>query len=274
VIYARTHGVPTLATSWAQLPVGSLLRRDPEPRIYANLFTKGKGDIGGWRRAYVLSRAKRLPEPDNLAESLPVAEGLNLVVFSGLGQHFRTLQGWNELIRQELVSITRQFWRQRAETVATPFVGVHVRRGDFNEGIVTPLDWFVRTLSKIRAQLSLSVSAVVTSDGSAAELDALLAMDDVRLVSTGSAIGDLLLLSRSSLLLASGSSFSAWASYLGQMPTLTHPGQSLARLFQLKGAPGQIIAEFDPCDHAPLPLPANFALRPSGSLLPSDKSVS
>ena len=92
VVYARLHGVPMLATRWAQLPVGSLLRRDAEPRIYANLFARREGDVGGWRRVYVRMQAKKLPEPDNLSNSISASEGLNLIVFGGLRRHFRPLR--------------------------------------------------------------------------------------------------------------------------------------------------------------------------------------
>jgi hypothetical protein len=106
----------------------------------------------------------------------------------------------------------------------------------------------------VRARLGASIPAVVTSDGGPDELRPLLDLDNVRQVATGSAIGDLLVLSRAVLLLASGSSFSAWASYLGRMPTLSHPGQTLDRLFRLKGAAQQFIGEFDPAGDLPEPL--------------------
>jgi Glycosyl transferase family 11 len=265
VIFARSHNVPMLATRWAQLPIGSLLRRDAEPRIYANLFTRRKGEVGGWRRAYVRARAKKLAEPCNLSHTIPALEGLNLIVFDGLGGQFRPLQGCNEFVRQELLGITRRVWRDKAEAIPAPFVGIHVRRGDFQrmapgadlsrtDNAITPLEWFIETLKLTRAQVSQTLPSVVTSDGYSDQLAALLKVDNVRLVSTGSAIGDLLLLSRSSLLLASGSSFSAWASYLGQMPTLSHPGQNLGGLFQLRGTANQFISEFDPSERLPPPL--------------------
>ena len=43
----------------------------------------------------------------------------------------------------------------------------------------------------------------------------------------GSGLGDMLGLSRSNLLIASGSTFSMWGSYLGQVPTIWHPGKRL-----------------------------------------------
>jgi hypothetical protein len=51
----------------------------------------------------------------------------------------------------------------------------------------------------------------------------------VKRIDTGSAIGDLVILSKSKLLVgAGGSSFSAWGAFLGNTPVLTCEGQSLS----------------------------------------------
>ena len=62
---------------------------------------------------------------------------------------------------------------------------------------------------------------------------------------TGSAISDLLALSRSKFLIGTGSStFSAWAAYLGQMPAMTRLGNPFS-WFNLKNREGRFIGEWD-----------------------------
>jgi hypothetical protein len=264
-IYSRLHAVPMLAPRWAQLPFGTLLRRERDLRTYADLFLRRVGDVGGWRRARIKLQATRIAEPELLSAAPPRETGPGLVVFEGYETQFCPLHEWNELLRNELLAITRPEWRRKAAAVAGPYVAIHVRRGDFRrpnpqtdlsrvDNTATPLSWFVASLEAVRARLGASIPAVVTSDGSPDELRPLLGLDNVRQITTGSAIGDLLVLSGAVLLLASGSSFSAWASYLGRMPTLSHPGQSLDRLFRLKGAARQFIGEFDPAGDLPEPL--------------------
>jgi Glycosyl transferase family 11 len=257
-IYSHLHGMPMLTPCWAQVPFGTILRREADLRTYTNLFIRRDGDISGWRRAYVRLRAKKVTEPERLTDDVPYGDGMHVVVFEGMKEQFQPLRGWHELVRQELLTITRRDWREKAEAVPGRFIGIHVRRGDFQrpgvadlsrvDNTCTPLAWFVESLKAVRARISATVPAIVTSDGSPNELHALLTMENVRLVSTGSAIGDLLVLSRAVLLLASGSSFSAWASYLGQMPTLSHPEQSLMRLFRLGSSTGRFVGGFDPSD--------------------------
>jgi hypothetical protein len=50
-------------------------------------------------------------------------------------------------------------------------------------------------------------------------------------MSFGSAIADLWALSNANVLVASGSTFSMWASYLGRMPVIWHPGQLSCPLY-------------------------------------------
>src|SRR6266436_311059 len=255
------------------------------PWARCRMFSQRPGDVTGWQRAWVKLRATRIAEPALLSAAPPRKTSLGLVVFEGYETQFRPLHGWNELLRNELLAMTRPQWRQKA-AVASPYIAIHVRRGDFQrpnaqtdhsrvDNMATPLSWFVASLKAVRAHLGVTVPAVVTSDGDPDELRPLLDLDNVRQVATGSAIGDLLTLSRAALLLASGSSFSAWASYLGRMPTLSHPGQSLRRLFQLEGAGRQFLAEFDPSDRLPellLPALRDLIERPAIALCTGAKA--
>ena len=256
-IYAHEHGIPMLSPTWVQVPIGTLLRREKDLRTYTNLFAPRAGEISGLRRRLVRLTARRIPEPPTLSSAIAPASGTQLIVFEGMTGQLEPLEGRHDLVRRELISMTRPIWRQQAEAIAGPFIGLHVRCGDFQrpapgtdfaitDNMSTPIEWFVATLKAVRARLTSPLFAIVTSDGRPGELCALLDLDNVRLVEGGSAISDLLLLSRAKVLLASGSSFSAWASYLGQMPTLTHPGQSLSRLFRLQGTSDHFVGEVEP----------------------------
>jgi hypothetical protein len=98
----------------------------------------------------------------------------------------------------------------------------------------------------IRKVLGFPANAVVVTDGSEADLAELLSMPNVRMLRPGCAVSDLLVLARTKILIGSGgSSFSAWASFLGHMPTITVPGQSLS-WFELTHANGSYVGEFDP----------------------------
>jgi hypothetical protein len=157
-----------------------------------------------------------------------------LKVFAGEQERFFHLNGWHEFLRAELRAITRPQWLQAVEEVKDVPIGIHVRMGDFvedgepdNPHRRVPHSWFAQSLKAIRSAVGYPVGAVIVSDGKESELRELLDQEQVTLVRTGSAISDLLVLSNSKVLIASaGSSFSAWAAFLGQMPSIAHPSHS------------------------------------------------
>lgn len=256
-IYAHAHGLQMLAPQWAQLKIGPLLRGEKDLRLYHNLFRRNPQHVGGLKAAWLQRAAKRLNEPEDLRQPPAASNGKNgVLVFSEERDHFRRLNGWHELLGRELRAVTRQQWLDRVAAWGDIPIGMHIRRGDFSAPsddsqllqtghLRVPLRWFGETVKAIRRAVGQNVRAVFTSDGTPEEMRELLDIENVERADTGSAIGDLLLLSKSRVFLASGSSFSAWASFLGQMPTITHPGQSIL-WFQLTPPPEVFVGEFDP----------------------------
>jgi len=109
---------------------------------------------------------------------------------------------------------------------------------------VLPLEWYIGALKAVRTRAGRDVPAQVFSDGSDEELAGLLALPAVRRMDYGSGLGDMLGLSRSRLLIASGSTFSMWGSYLGQVPAIWHPQKLLQHVLiehperEIEWAPG------------------------------------
>jgi len=238
-VFSLEHNVPMLAPVWVQLKLGPIARGDRDTRLYHNLFRlRPVGYVSGARALW-----QRIMERDQ-------------VVFSGPDEHFAPLTGKHALVLEELTRMTQPEWVRRADDVGAVAIGVHVRRGDFVQAsqpedfitrgaIRTPLDWYVQAVSAIREVTGKLTPAVVVSDAADAELQDLLQMESVRRVETGSAISDLLVLSKAQFLIGSGgSSFSAWAAFLGQMPALAYTGQSLS-WFRIEPTRSQFIGEWD-----------------------------
>jgi hypothetical protein len=255
-LFSLLHNAPMLSPRWAQFKVGQLLRGEHDTRFYHNLFRRRQGDITGISKTWLRVCSAETDEPETLAI---VGNGTQDVVvrFEGLRDYFLQLTGWDEQLHQELRAITREHWLRTVNSITDIPIAIHVRRGDFAEpendqelrtkgNLRTPLLWFIRCLDLIRDAAGACVRAVVVSDDNEDALEGLLVRRDVRFVRTGSAISDLLVLAKAKILVASGgSSFSAWASFLGQMPTISHPGQSMT-WFKLKNRRGYYLGEFDP----------------------------
>ena len=112
---------------------------------------------------------------------------------------------------------------------------MHIRRGDFGKGtteqlyggatnLQVPIEWYIASLRALRKAVGFPFKVIVFSDGSSEEISPLLMEPGVVRSTEKNALQDLLLMSSASALIASRSSFSLWASYLGQIPTLYHKG--------------------------------------------------
>jgi hypothetical protein len=149
-------------------------------------------------------------------------------------------------VRRELLAIVRGEHKAGLQADFRRSLSVHVRLGDFilpntahdldigKSGQVCyriPIDWYVSVVRTLRRGISGDLPVHLFSDGTDRELGPLLALPGCRRVAFGSSIADLLALSRASLLIASGSTFSMWASYLGRMPVIWYKGQLRQRLY-------------------------------------------
>ncbi len=243
-IYCLGHHIPMLAPTWSQVKIGPLLRRERDLRIYHNLFKRSSDLIAGSRKQWILLTNKRVQERTEF-DCGPKLRG-GIVIFSGLRDYFGSLNGKHKLLLAELRSITRKKWLDRADEIDDVPIAIHVRLGDMQGRFRKPIEWYVRCLRFVRSISENNARAYVVSDGNRADLARLLEEPETDLVRTGSAISDLLFLTRGKVLIVSGcSSFGAWASFLGQMPTMTHTGNPLS-WFNLSNIYGNFIGEFDP----------------------------
>lgn len=234
-VFSHTNDAPMLSPIWAQLKIGPLLRRETDLRLYLDLFGPNERDVRGVKRMWL--RWFSLKEYEN--EPVIAVDGKNIIkVFEGEQERFSRLNGWERFLLDELRAITRKKWRDAADKVNDIPVGMHVRMGDFVTPksvdelyerchMRIPLAWYADSLKVLRETLGYSVKAVIVSDGRKEELAELLQLENVSLLQTGSAVSDLLALAKSKVLIGSASSsFTAWAAFLGQMPSIAHPSQS------------------------------------------------
>jgi hypothetical protein len=253
VVWCHQNNAPVIAPQWLRLRIGPYLRRERDKRFYARLFQTGS-QIGGIKRLSLLAAAPRLS-----AESQRPAPGWqplrdSVVVFTNSpaqneSKFFHEIVGHSAVVRAALIDMTRPRFRPAAvKTLAgqpAPHIAVHVRGGDFStpSDVATlksgghnqrlPLSWYVKMLGMLRDGLAYAggpaLITVVYSDCSDAELAPLLSMPNVRRSTYAAAVSDMLGMAEATVLISSGSGFSRWGSYLGQVPRLCFPGQRAVR---------------------------------------------
>ena len=53
IVYAKTHNLTRLQTTWKNLKIGTFLRKERDKRMYFDLFT-GKDGVGGLKKFLLL----------------------------------------------------------------------------------------------------------------------------------------------------------------------------------------------------------------------------
>lgn len=248
VVWANSHPEAGLLVPYfSRIRIGPYFRGESDKRKYAKCFCFDNY-IAGLKRAVLLLCGVRISPATTLTSGRRSC-GIRpqLVVFNNLHDkndevYFHEFAGHHTLVRDELVRVTRPEYRPQCST--EEFIAIHVRRGDFVGGksdaeIVAgarnarlPIAWYCDTLQRLRSQLGGCVKALVFSDGAPDELRSLLALSCVKLVRDTAAITDLLAIAEAVALIGSGSCFSRFSSYLGQVPRISFPGQERFRVLQ------------------------------------------
>ena len=235
---SQRHGWRMIWPTWGSFKPKNWRVNPYDHRTYFDLFQPSERYLRGWRKPWSLARHRRVPEAEALEGGAPPG---SVVEFRGMDGMFAPFQDDQRLVYDELLKIAQpRHLRAFSDPDPAP-IGIHVRRGDFvqqgsyeemisQHNSLLPLDWYVGALQAVRAATGRGTRAYVFSDGSADELAPLLALPAVERADFGSGLGDMLGLSRSRLLIASGSTFSMWGSYLGQVPAIWHPGKLLQHL--------------------------------------------
>ncbi len=244
-VWCDRHGIPMLAPSWLHLQhrIGPLLRRERDNRQYHRLF-QFDGYVRGLRRVHLLIGAPRVAaEGNDLSEVLNARER-RLVVFNNRMQlneetHFPEIVGHGLEVRRALTDMTRPCYRPNEDHTA--HVAVHVRMGDFNAPVSIdalrqgsknsriPIDWYVDVVKTLRARAGAGAVRVY-SDGSDDALAPLLQLPGTERAPKQASITDLLAMAQARVLVSSGSGFSMWGAYLGNMPRICFRGQRFARV--------------------------------------------
>lgn len=255
ILFANINNFPVVAPNWGKFTIGSYLRGERDKRYYGNLFSN-KDYVS--RFNYFLASLKKKQLHYNPIISKLELSNLELEQADCHFFIFNQLPYWGDLfvdirenqliIQDKLLSSIHPSLLEKISRRSSPQIGIHIRMGDFRilkpgddftklGGVRTPFNWFIRVIEAIREIAGYDVPVTIFSDGYDHELSILLKLPQVSRTSSNSALSDMLTLSRSKLLItSSGSTFSSWASYLGQCPTIWHPAHFHSGIF--------------PCDHS------------------------
>ncbi|MEO9570749.1 MAG: alpha-1,2-fucosyltransferase [Polaribacter sp.] len=241
VVFAKKNKLKKINSTWITFKFGTYLRKEKDKRNYHNIFLEK--NIGGIRKMMYLFIGKHFSENEIIGNKIESTFRPSIITFFGMKNQMNDIINDQKIVKEELFKILRDKHLKLAEKHTPKSIAIHIRLGDFsipnNEKDIRngktncrlPLNWYVEIISNIRKELSDDIDVLVFSDGKDEELKQILDLPNVSRAKGGTAISDMLSLSYAKILIASNSTFSLWASYLGQNSTIWFPGTHRVKLF-------------------------------------------
>lgn len=241
--WCQQHGVPMLAPNWRHIRLGPWLRGERDNRQYQRLFDF-HDYVTGPRRLWLLNTGKQWSAEHDDLDKILADRYRGVVVFRNRVSmneetHFHEVIGNGPALGDALTAMTRPAFRPRSHP--EPHVALHVRMGDFEQPVSVealragaknsrlPVRWYQDMLIGLRERLG-DVPAIVYSDGDDAALADLLKLPNVLRSPHQPSVTDMLSIAQATVLISSGSGFSTWGSFLGDVPRICFPGQRFVRV--------------------------------------------
>lgn len=202
---------------WVNIPLRRIFSRDK--RYYHNFFITN--DL--FERIKAFSCAKKIINPALKYKLVDV----KVVCFQKIGQfhldYFADIREYSILLREHLYKIVNPEIIKRIENEKKYYIAFHVRLGDFESELRTPIQYYVEIHKFLVSELGFAPITYVFSDGGEEQLKGLLELENVKIISGNSALYDLLLMSKAKLIVpAIRSTFSYYAAFISDAVIIRH----------------------------------------------------
>ena len=205
-ILSKKYKCGFIEPTWMKFSLGPFLRREKDKRVYSRLF-KSVG-VSGVRKAFLLFRCNCLKDE-------------SIMKISTLDNYFIDLEENYDIVQDYLKRIIKN------ETVhlvddsddLKKAVTIHVRLGDYIPELKIDINWYKGLMENIQKKHPLQ-KFIVFSDGTDEELAPILCLPNTERRFYGNAFADMYAISKSKLLIASHSTFSAWGAFMGRVPVV------------------------------------------------------
>lgn len=214
-VWSRNNGAKLVVKGWFHIPIGNILRREKNLRLYYNFFKTNNFFFSLLRKSHVICTIHDKPQQNIKVYQLKTTPYIS---------DFIELMNYRDEIKNNFINMIRKKYLDAAKTIHAPIIGVHIRRGDFVKiGSSTELTYYMNVIDKIRL-INNNLPVTIFSDGFEHELTPILKLPDTCQFKSINDLVDLLVLSKSRILITSlSSSYSYWAAFLSEGIILHHP---------------------------------------------------
>jgi glycosyl transferase family 11 len=216
-VFATINDIPLITSSWGAIRWGAWIRWERKKRMYWGYFKENTW----WERISLSLRKKSyniISEPRVSQLSLSENER-SLFIFDRIytdNDLFSPVRSHRLLVRQGIMDMLLPDMQKRLNEYETPVISVHIRRGDFKLGNpITPNSFFINAINLAREMSGKELPVTVFTDAAMEEISDVLSLPGVKPAENKPDILDILLMSRSKLIVLSQSStFSYWGAFL------------------------------------------------------------
>lgn len=211
---AKKLNAQMIAPTWEQFNVGPYLRQESDKRHYFNIFKKA--GISGWKKYFLLNSLHKISE--NELSGIKQLNYPNLLIeVKGVQPYFKDLIAERDFIVENVLKLIHPFrLKELNDFTFSGKIGIHIRLGDYHPSAQKSLAWYLEIIRQIDLHTNFSYEFLLFSDGKAEELTLLLEYSSrIQRIYFGSSIADMVALSKCEFIIGSNSTFSAWASFMG-----------------------------------------------------------
>lgn len=222
----KKYKLRLITPAWVNFKIGPILRGDFSNHTLLNSFKTNVNDLNGFTKLFILIFKKKISLQTFLKNKSICFNKIILInqEINYNKNNFRFILKNYNYIKKELLKITKK--KKLNKIQFRNSISLHIRRGDFvflkN---TTSIIWFKKIIVQLRKKTNNNLKVYIFGDCKSKEICPLMKLDNVERIITGSPLTDLILLSKSKILVGSkNSTFSQWASYLGRMPVIWPKG--------------------------------------------------
>ncbi len=232
-VFAKINRLPFIVTGYHQIKVRPYLKAWNNKRNYTGYFAFQKNILPEWiDKAKVWRRRrqwKTIYEPFLHAVDACELQG-RVFWFEKMPayhDYFGKLMEHRQLVKDLLWDMLKKNIKEQFARYQAPVIGVHIRLGDFRKlaageefvggHVRAPEAYYINIITGIRKINGKTLAATVFTDGYGHEIKNILQLPATEVAQSKPDIVDLLLLGRSKIIvMAPGSTFSAWAAFLSE----------------------------------------------------------
>ncbi|MDO6434149.1 hypothetical protein Q4E93_26305 [Flavitalea sp. BT771] len=216
-LFAHLNELPLVASSWGKVQWGAWLRWERKKRTYWGYFRESslaEKIKTRWQKR----KAQIIVEP-SVEKMADANKNDALYVFDQVSPGkdlFGPFRAHRDLVKKAIFDQLHPTMRGQLERYQAPVIALHIRRGDFKLGNpITPDSFFINAILLAREVAGKELPATIFTDAAPEEIKDVLSLPGVVMSEDKPDILDILLMSKSKMIVLSQSStFSYWGAFL------------------------------------------------------------